>query len=644
MKKILLSFSILLLCLQGMAQPNDPRFDLLARKLDDYAMENRRINKLIDISITGTLQEFAISFSKETKLNLTIDPSINKNIVTNFSDTKPRDILLHLCKFYQLDLSFSGSIISLIPYEAPPVQIAAYEVDIEYNKFNDGLEMNLRNDTLDQVVKKISQLTDKNVISSKAASNTIVNGFIGKTNLENALSQFAQRNDLSLTKDAKGYFFLDLEQNQAKSTNAGGANASRKKRGRGQNNTKRNTTASNPDFTLTTRIDSLNQTLINLDASDVSISDLLKAVSSKTENNFFLFTEPTEKISLKLEEATYENFLTKVLQGSKYTFKKDNNIFLIGDRNLEGLRETAVIQLQYISAKEFDKSIPKDIKENLEIIEYIGLNSLVMSGSAARITEVKTFIEKLDRPIPVVNIELLIVDVQQNNEIRMGLEAGVGQEPVTPGGQVFGGLDFTFSSGAINQLLNTLAGNGIVNLGQVNPNFYATLQAVEDNGTVNVRSKPRLSTLNGEEAELSIGETRYYLNERTTLQGNQNPVTLQDRRYESVNADFSIKILPVVSGDEHVTLEIEVKQSDFTGQISPDAPPGQVNRNFNSNIRMVNGEMIVLGGLESKSVEDSGSGVPFLARIPVIKWFFSKRRRAKTKSKLLIFVKPTIVY
>ncbi len=644
MKKIILSFSILLLCLQGMAQSNDQRFELLARALDDYAMENRRINKLIDISITGTLQEFAISFSKETKLNLTIDPSINKNIVTNFSDTKPRDILLHLCKFYQLDLSFSGSIISLIPYEAPPAQVTAYEVDIKYNKFNDGLEMNLRNDTLDQVVKRISQLTDKNVISSKAASNTIVSGFIGKTNLENALNQFAQRNDLSLTKDAKGYFFLDLEQN-ARQTTAGGANANNNKRGRGRNNTKQNTTAnSNSDFMLTTRTDSLNRTLINLDASDVTIGDLLKAVSNKTDNNFFLFSEPTEKISLKLEEATYLDFLTKVLQGSKYTFKKDNNIFLIGDRNLEGLRETAVVQLQYISAKEFDKSIPKDIKENLEIIEYIGLNSLVMSGSAARITEVKAFIEKLDRPIPVVNIELLIVDVQQSNEIRMGLEAGVGQEPATPGGQVFGGLDFTFSSGAINQLLNTLAGNGIVNLGQVNPNFYATLQAVEDNGTVNVRSKPRLSTLNGEEAELSIGETRYYLNERTTLQGNQNPVTLQDRRYESVNADFSIKILPVVSGDEHVTLEIEVKQSDFTGQISPDAPPGQVNRNFNSNIRMVNGEMIVLGGLESKSVEDSGSGVPFLARIPVIKWFFSKRRRAKSKSKLLIFVKPTIVY
>ena len=110
------------------------------------------------------------------------------------------------------------------------------------------------------------------------------------------------------------------------------------------------------------------------------------------------------------------------------------------------------------------------------------------------------------------------------------------------------------------------------------------------------------------------------------------------------NADFSIKILPIISGDENVTLNIDVNQSDFVGQVATDAPPGQVNRNFNSTIRIKNEEMIVLGGLESKSIEASGRGTPLLARIPVIKWLFSKRRRSKGKTKLLVFIKPTIIY
>ena len=116
-----------------------------------------------------------------------------------------------------------------------------------------------------------------------------------------------------------------------------------------------------------------------------------------------------------------------------------------------------------------------------------------------------------------------------------------------------------------------LAGNGIVNLGQVKPNFYATLQAVEDDGYVNVKSKPRLSTMNGKEATLTLGETRYFLQERTTLQGSNNPISLQERRFESVNADFSIKILPVISG---TNLNKNSKTSFYADQIAASVPKG----------------------------------------------------------------------
>ena len=54
--------------------------------------------------------------------------------------------------------------------------------------------------------------------------------------------------------------------------------------------------------------------------------------------------------------------------------------------------------------------------------------------------------------------------------------------------------------------------------------------------------------------------------------------------------------------------------------------------------------MVLLGGLEEKATRESGSGVPFLSRIPVIKWFFSSRTKEKSRSKLNIFIKPTVIY
>ena len=632
---------------EAWAQPNNPRFDVLEQDLATYAVDYPRIDKEIDISITGSLQEFAIAFSKETKLNLTIAPSIQQQIVTNFADTRPRDILLHLCRFYELDLTFSGSIISLIPYRTPTKPYTEKEIAATYNAFNDKLELTLKRDTLDQVVKKISQVANKNVITSRDASTAIVSGFIGKTNFEDALEQLATRNGLSLRKDDKGYYVFELDNgnNQAlQNPNRGNFN-NPNQGGRGNNRPGGNGNGGGSGLAnVQIGADSLGRPQIDVDATDAPIAQLIKDVSDRTGTNYFLFAEPTGNISLRMQGVSYETFLDQILRGSEFGYKVENQVYLIGSRKQEGLRETRMYQLQYRTVKELQTFIPADLGQNVEIKEFIDLNSLILSGSAANIAEVATFLDALDRPTPVVMIELLILDVQFNRETRAGFEAGLATEPPPAGGTILPSVNFTFSSEAINRLLGTLAGNGIVNLGQVRSNFYATLQAVEDDGYVITRSKPRLSTLNGQEANITIGETRYYLDQRTTLQGNQNPVTVQDRRFTAVNADFTVRILPVVSGDEHVTLEIEVSQSDFIGLLQNDAPPAQVNRSFTSNIRMLNGELIVLGGLETKTVENTGTGVPLLSRIPIIKWFFGNRRRAKNKSRLLIFVKPTVIY
>ena len=649
-KTSLLTFLLLLLFIQLNSQttPVVDRFKQLEMDLEGYAFENPKINNLIDISLTGTIQEFAMAFSKESKINLTIDSRIDQKVVTNFVDTRPKDILLHLCKFYDLDLAFSGSIISLIPYDLPPEEQKEKKLDITYNDYNDNLSLNLKRDTLDEVLRVISKLSNKNVISAKNISGMTVSGFVGNTKFEDALNQFALRNDITVVKDEKGFYVLTDKKNNTKvaetdESEDNGKKVSRKKSSRSKKSSKKKNSIG-ADIYVEAANTTDGQKRLNIQAENAPMMEIINEVSNIANENYFLFNELKDPITLDLKEATYEEFLNTMLKAPKYGYKKENNLYLIGDGASDSFKETKVIQLQHRSVKELITSIPADVLQGLEVKEFIELNSLIASGSTSGLENLQLFINDIDKSVPVVMIELLIVNVQHNRETRIGFEAGLADQPVQAGGQVFPGVDFTFSAKAVNRLLGVLAGNGVVNIGRVSPNFYANLQAVEDNGYVNVRSKPRLSTLNGQEATFSLGETRYYLRERTTLQGNQNPISLQDRTFESVNADFSIRVNPVVSGDEYVTLEIEVNQSDFLGQLQTDAPPPQVNRTFNSNIRILNEEMIVLGGLENKELSDSGTGVPFLSRVPIIKWLFSNRRKAKSKSKLLIFVKPTIIY
>jgi type IV pilus assembly protein PilQ len=105
-----------------------------------------------------------------------------------------------------------------------------------------------------------------------------------------------------------------------------------------------------------------------------------------------------------------------------------------------------------------------------------------------------------------------------------------------------------------------------------------------------------------------------------------------------------IGIKPFVSGDEQVTLNINIDISDFLTSSIENAPPPSASSKFESIIRVKNEEMIVLGGIERTEKSDEGSGVPFLSRIPVLKWLFSSRTRVNSKTVSVVFIKPTIIY
>ena len=221
---------------------------------------------------------------------------------------------------------------------------------------------------------------------------------------------------------------------------------------------------------------------------------------------------------------------------------------------------------------------------------------------------------------------------------------GIGNEPVTTNGAIFPETDLTLGANTINKVIGGFDGFGSFNLGKVVPNFFATIKAMESNGNLKVRSTPKLSTLNGHRARFSNGQTSYYAVTQQAVIGSDNPVTQTAVNYVPIDAELGLTIKPLVSGDGQVTLDIFVVQSSFGARISDDAPPDISSREFSSIIRVKDQDIVVLGGLEEQMTNNSGSGVPFLARIPIINWLFSKRKREAKKAKLTVLIKPTIIY
>lgn len=223
---------------------------------------------------------------------------------------------------------------------------------------------------------------------------------------------------------------------------------------------------------------------------------------------------------------------------------------------------------------------------------------------------------------------------------------GLGDKPTTTSGTIFPSMDVNLGASTLNNILNTINGFGIVNLGAVTQNFYMSLQLLESNGMINVESTPKITTLSSHQATVSIGQTTYYQEQQVNFQNTVvNQGVLTSKIWKSVDANLTVKIKPFVSSDGNVTMDITLTNDDFEGsKVDPTAPPNATKQTFESVIRVQNGDVVLLGGLDKKQNNDTGSGFPLLSRIPVIKWLFSNREKVKRKYKLHIIVRPTVTY
>ncbi|HTD41987.1 MAG TPA: type II and III secretion system protein, partial [Mucilaginibacter sp.] len=282
-------------------------------------------------------------------------------------------------------------------------------------------------------------------------------------------------------------------------------------------------------------------------------------------------------------------------------------------------------------------------KKGLEIKEFREQNTILLSGSIAQINEAEAFIKSLDVLVPVVLIEVTMIDFHKTRTISTGISAGV-SDSVKTGGTVLPGVNFTFSATSVNSFLNSVSKFTSINLGHVVPNFYVSLQALENNSNVDIRSIPKLTALNGHPAKLSIGSKLYYKNTTQNLYPSASTSTsVFTNTYTPVDADLSIDIKPVVSGDDQVTLGIKVNVSDFTSIPTDGSPPPQAISQFESTLRVHSEDTILLGGIERTENDLTSSGTPILSRIPIIKWLFSSRTKTASKVTTVLFIKSTIL-
>lgn len=603
------------------------RFESLKHHLDTVSLVMPGLNEPVELSLNGvSIQELVRTIASLNNVNIVVDQNINVKVSANFSSVTTSEVLVFLCKKYILDLDFTGSIVSIIPFNK---DIGIKNPNISYSKETALINVDLNNDTLSVVMKYLASISGKNILFAPSLSNKIISGYIQNLPLNSGLDKLLAINELKLTLTNDSVYFIESIDQATPGAN---------------NKNERTIPRFQKASSSLNSIKLSDNNLISLDLSNVSIQDLIASLSTKLNFQYYFVSELKGICSISTKQSTLDEVLNLVLINTEFTFCKDNGVYLFGNRSDENLRHSHLLPLQYRTVDKVIEYIPENLKKAVEIKSFPDQNSLIVTGNDPNVNSVKEFINSIDKVVPVIAIEVMIVDVRDSKTLSTGIEAGIGDKPLTTSGTVFPNFNMNLGSTSINDIVTGINGLGAINIGKVTPNFYLKLKALDQQGVLKLRSTPKLATLNGHEATLSIGKTEYYLETSNNVIGTQNPQNIITQTYKSVNADLAVKINPIVSGDEQITLDIDVKQSSFTERISPSAPPGTITRDFKSLIRVKNEDMIILGGLEENSIDDSGSGVPFLSRIPIIKWFFSSRDFNKSKNRLTIFIKSTVMY
>ena len=363
----------------------------------------------------------------------------------------------------------------------------------------------------------------------------------------------------------------------------------------------------------------------------VPIAEALKELATLAELNLALYGNLEEKVRLDFTEVELSDFLQSIFRGSRYAFHLDSNTLSVSEGGARNpFSETRLYPLKHIQCEKALQQLGKMFSGNeMTVSEVKEQNAVLLSGSADKIETATALLQKIDVPLMQVTLSCVIVEFRKGKAFEIGLRGGTGRRTKEGDLGLKGFLDF---------LGKDASGKGAIGkIGILPDRFEMELASMEENNLAKVLARPRLTTLNGNKAELNVTNTVYYLVSQVSAEG--YPIT----DYRSFNDGISLELTPSVTREGVITLDVapEIKTA---GRSSGDGPRDISTRNLKTMVLLKNGETLCLGGLVRKNRTEVRTAVPFLGSIPFIGRLFSYESEEEEESELAIFITPEVKF
>jgi len=266
-------------------------------------------------------------------------------------------------------------------------------------------------------------------------------------------------------------------------------------------------------------------------------------------------------------------------------------------------------------------------------------NALLILASPSDYEIIETAIKKLDVIPKQVLVEVTVAEVTLSDDLKFGVDWFLsprtrGDGSITSGQLNMGSLP-TVPSGAVPaftglQLINRMGGD-----------VRGVLNALGQDGRLQVLATPQLMVLDNQKAQIKIGDRISVQTQQQTVAGTSTGVI---NSFQYLDTGILLSVTPRINSGGQVTVEVNQEVSvPGTASGVAGANPDIAQRSATTTVVVASGETIVLGGLIREDNQRKTSGIPLLSKIPVLGAAFGTQSIVKRRTETILLIRPVVL-
>ncbi|HIV77936.1 MAG TPA: type II secretion system secretin GspD [Candidatus Sphingomonas excrementigallinarum] len=314
------------------------------------------------------------------------------------------------------------------------------------------------------------------------------------------------------------------------------------------------------------------------------------------------------------------------------------------------------------------------------VTRFVGANAIVIAGPADIQRQIGEVIRQLDVRREQVLIEAIVAEVSDQTARRLGAQFLLGslsggafaastygntapnilQIAGAVGANTIGGTTTTVvapdgtrtTTNVPNQAYSQLTQSAVQSIlgttggfagwgGKIGDTvFGAIINAVKSDTTSNLLQVPHIITLDNQQAHSLVGQEIPI----TTGQALSPNFDNAFRTVQRQNVGIQLDVKPQVNAGGSLKLYVRLEVSSIAGPVSSNNSELILNkRAFENVFTPDDGQITVIGGLLDDNERRTIEKIPLLGDIPGIGALFRSKARSRSKTNLMVFIRPTIL-